>query len=197
MLSSYIGGKLLNCSRVGWVRVYRSSQVRNFQAVFHRHNQFSNRLSSPSVDDCRPEKATIVSCNQFNESVAVVFADRAVAASHFPPEDANISGELRPGLLLGDPSVRDLGISKCHPGNQVDQARAAAGEQRITGRLKSLPPCEMSELIATGYVACSVDVLHVCAKARVDRDAFLGARDTDPLKIQPGDSRLPSSSDEQ
>src|SRR6516162_10710094 len=54
----------------------------------------------------------------------------------------------------------------------------------------------MSELIAARDVAGSVDVPYICAKASVDRDAFLGVRHAGLFEIQIRDSRLPSGSNQ-
>ena len=100
-------------------------------------------------------------------------------------------------LCFCQADVRNLRIRKRTPGDHVREAFCASYQQRIACRLKRLPAREVRELIATGAVACGVDMLHARLEMLVDRYASLTEGHARFFQVQTRDIGSAANCDEQ
>src|SRR5260370_29074250 len=151
----------------------RSSDLVYLQLVFDGDGRLVDGFTGKFSNDCGSENRAVCLRDYFDEPSPIIFTNSAIHPAQIPAANGYLLTKLGAGMFLGRPDMRNLGIGKGNPRNDVCKSRTASRQKGVADRLKRLPSRKMGELVTANDVARSVNVLSGRSQSIVNLDAFL------------------------
>src|ERR1700722_3553406 len=121
----------------------RASDIVDLQSMFHHHGHFIDGFTGTFGNNCDCEDRAVTLCDYLDESTSVIVTDGSINPAQIPPADPYLLTNFRSSLFLRRADLRNFGIGKCSPGNEVGQPGTASRQKCVADSLKSLPSRKM------------------------------------------------------
>src|SRR5260221_1992428 len=162
----------------------RSSDLVYLQLVFDGDGHLVDGFTGTFSNDCGSENRAVCLRDYFDEPILIVFTSGAIHPAQIPAANGYLLTKLGAGLFLGRPDMRNLGIGKGNPRNEVCESRTVPRQEGVADRLKRLPSRKVGELITANDVARGVNVFGGRSQSIVNLDAFLRVLHTRFLEVE-------------
>src|SRR5487761_799412 len=135
-----------------------ASNIVDLQSVFHRHGHFIDGFTGTFGNNSDCENRAVALCDYLDESTSVIVTDGSIHSAQIPPADRYFLTKFGSSLFLRRADLRNLGIGKGNPRNEVGQSRTASRQKGVADSLKRLPSRKMGELVTANDIARRVNL---------------------------------------